>query len=658
MVLGFLAHGYATGEFEVTEERLGVYLPVEHIDNPKDYNSNKDARTVHPQLRPPVEPRELEIDPRTGMKNYIANETGGWDTSSALIRRVLEKCIETGRRYRASKNIADEYESYRLLGTALHTLEDLAAHSNWCEISLVRLGYRKVFCHVGDAVIIQTPNGPAPPLVTGTFGSDDFIHSLLGEAGDKLSEASVSDLNKAIDNAHNTTDRGGGGDTLRNLIFSLPGGIGNDPELSRGMAECEGIRSRAANIDPSQMSPQDLHATLWKVLTFRDNVVKSIENTIEKIPGLSTLVGKITDSINKFVFVTLEPYLKPLLSSATGALQTGSAEILNNSDQFQVFDNPQASDPTHSFLSKDHFNLILNEPAGNLAKIIVNHTVNLVVKAWEKSDVNVRQTIDTILEALHHPYFLNERSAVQKEMGTYMKQWIEGMSPADKEFILKGLERDSVRAGKNKRKGSKEEQVGHGQNGQYQSFLPPPSELLGKIGQQANASIPGFSQATSYFQSTQGVGRDMPSPSYAPPPGPPRDFNTREFAPPPGPPSGYSSPPIRPPSPSRYGGSPTSYGPPQPQHHQHGHHEHHERRDYRGESLSYYDTNTNTSYAPPGMPPPGAPPSAMPDASSYGGYGAPPSGPPAPGGFPDAQNYGGYNPQYYGGGQQGGKPWY
>ena len=28
MALGFLAHGYATAEFEVTEERLGCYLPV------------------------------------------------------------------------------------------------------------------------------------------------------------------------------------------------------------------------------------------------------------------------------------------------------------------------------------------------------------------------------------------------------------------------------------------------------------------------------------------------------------------------------------------------------------------------------------------------------------------------------------------------------
>lgn len=35
-VLSFLAFGYATEEFEVTEERLGVYRPEEHIDNPKD----------------------------------------------------------------------------------------------------------------------------------------------------------------------------------------------------------------------------------------------------------------------------------------------------------------------------------------------------------------------------------------------------------------------------------------------------------------------------------------------------------------------------------------------------------------------------------------------------------------------------------------------
>lgn len=38
MVLGFLAHGYVTDEFEATEERLGVYLPVRHFFRTPDHH--------------------------------------------------------------------------------------------------------------------------------------------------------------------------------------------------------------------------------------------------------------------------------------------------------------------------------------------------------------------------------------------------------------------------------------------------------------------------------------------------------------------------------------------------------------------------------------------------------------------------------------------
>lgn len=51
----FQAHGYATHEFEVTADRLGVYLPTEHIDNPKGYAEGEDARQYHPNLRGPVD---------------------------------------------------------------------------------------------------------------------------------------------------------------------------------------------------------------------------------------------------------------------------------------------------------------------------------------------------------------------------------------------------------------------------------------------------------------------------------------------------------------------------------------------------------------------------------------------------------------------------
>ncbi|KAG5350799.1 hypothetical protein C0989_009227 [Termitomyces sp. Mn162] len=324
MVLGFMAHGYATHEFEVTQERIGVYLPVEHIDNPKGYGEGEDARKYHPALRPPVDPRELEIDPRTGMKNYIANEQGTWDTSKALVRRLIERCVHLGRQHRAQGRKQDEYEAYRILGTLLHTLEDFTAHSNWCEIALVTLGHRDVFLHVGDQVRIQAPNGQwVAPIVTGararTFGSNDFFHSLLGgtytstlplpspttnntppthslEAGDHLSQASVTDLNKSLDSARARSGSSGFGTStsrspmdpaavLRDLFFSIPGGGGG--ELSREMEAVERIRAvgqgqgqggwpgqqqgQGGGKRPEEMSPQELHSVLWQVLTFRDS---------------------------------------------------------------------------------------------------------------------------------------------------------------------------------------------------------------------------------------------------------------------------------------------------------------------------------------------------------------------------------------------------
>ena len=127
-VLSFLAHGYATEEFEVTEERLGVYRPEEHIDNPLGYGEGKDARQFDPRLRGPVDPREVEIDPHTGMKNYIANESGGWATSSGYLRFSFARSIHFGRLYTSGSGSskgkeADLCEALRCLGQALHCME-------------------------------------------------------------------------------------------------------------------------------------------------------------------------------------------------------------------------------------------------------------------------------------------------------------------------------------------------------------------------------------------------------------------------------------------------------------------------------------------------------------------------------------------------------
>lgn len=103
---------------------MGCYRPEDHIDNPKDYAENQDARRYDRRLRGPIdERRELSIDPRSGMKNYIANEEAGITTSAAHVRDLFGRSIDLARRYKDRQNKNDLYESLRLMGTGLHCLE-------------------------------------------------------------------------------------------------------------------------------------------------------------------------------------------------------------------------------------------------------------------------------------------------------------------------------------------------------------------------------------------------------------------------------------------------------------------------------------------------------------------------------------------------------
>ena len=85
----------------------------------------------------------------------------------------------------------------------------------------------------------------------------------------------MSDLNAEMNKARAkaSATRGGPGpaDTLRDLLFKLPGGGGS--EMSREMDNIERIRAGPAQggKPPEELSPQEMHAVLWQVLTFRDS---------------------------------------------------------------------------------------------------------------------------------------------------------------------------------------------------------------------------------------------------------------------------------------------------------------------------------------------------------------------------------------------------
>jgi len=368
-VLSFLSFGYATEEFEVTEERLGVYRPEEHIDNPKDYADNKDAREYDQRLRGPVQPMELEIDPSTGMKNYIANESGGWATSSGYVRFSLQRSIHFGRLYtngsgNSKGKEADLCEALRCLGQALHCLEDFGAHTNYCELALRELGYRDVFPHCGVAAEINIRGHHVYPLVTGTFGAVDFLHSVLGEATDHFTQTEVEEMDLALKGAEQaqagggTGQRGlfgsGGGTDFTSLLSQVPGMGSGLASTARGLQEQSAEQEyqntlKRSSVETSFAAPPGSHLghsgnqipgmsesfdplktakQIYPILEFRDRVVKAISATIAKIPGLESLVEKISETLTVFILSLLSPFIRPIIDAVSKSLKEGSSTVV------------------------------------------------------------------------------------------------------------------------------------------------------------------------------------------------------------------------------------------------------------------------------------------------------------------------------------------
>lgn len=399
-----MANGYATEEFEVTEERLGVYRPEEHIDNPLGYADGQDARAYDPRLRGPVDPRELEIDPRTGMKNYIANESGGWATSAGYLRWSFARSIHFGRVYTSgahgtSGKEADLCEGLRCLGQALHCMEDFSAHSNYCELALLEMGYHNVFPLCGSATKTHLAGKMVYPLVTGTFGAVDFLHSVLGAASDHFTQSEVDEVNVALKNAEqvsHASDRsypgqpgfsGGGGKDFISLVSQLPGvgdgfasqarslkarSAAQEEENTRSAGNVNVVPGMSPNFDPVKVSGQ-----IYPILEFRDKIVRSINNMISKIPGLESLLERISETLTAFILGLLSPFIRPIINQISKVLKDGSANVVESSakSQFEPWTNPHCTDPTHSMLSKDHFTHVLNSCAGRVSVTILQYVV-------------------------------------------------------------------------------------------------------------------------------------------------------------------------------------------------------------------------------------------------------------------------------------------
>ncbi|KAJ6121439.1 hypothetical protein N7512_003904 [Penicillium capsulatum] len=470
-VLGFMSFGYGTREFEVTTERLGCYQPTEHIDNPLGYAEGDDARNYDRRLRGPVdEERELSIDPRT------ASEDIGIETSASLIRQVLGRSIHLGRRYARSRNDDDLHEALRLLGTGLHCLEDYAAHSNYTELSLIELGERDVFPHVGRDTMVEVDGASDQvyPIVTGTFGGVDFFHSVLGELSDKTMQSEIQSLEGVITESEND---GPSESFLQNLLSKIPSGLIGDTDAEAGKmddfkAKADDARHNSQNVSPREPEEwtqylDNVHKQIYPVLEWHDELLKTINQAIEKIPVLPDLIEQIQDQITIFVFSILAPYVLPIIKQVKSELETGSSEVIQSSREQQhvVFNDDSSSNPTHSMLSKDHFSNVLNEPAGRIASSVVKWVVPQLMQCWDDEDADIDRTLTRIISGVfHHPALreYGDDGAVEMReiMFSTVEEWWSEKGDDERDVLREQLSRDGVLEGKNHKEGILD--CGHG----------------------------------------------------------------------------------------------------------------------------------------------------------------------------------------------------
>jgi len=225
------------------------------------------------------------------------------------------------------------------------------------------MGERDVFPHVGrdTQIRLQGARGSVYPVVTGTFGGVDFLHSVTGEVSDKLTQNEINELEGTLQNSQNSDTS-----ILRNLLDMIPDGIfgGGDKKQQMDQIQSNAAASQMQNMRVSPREPeeytryvQDVFRQIMPAIEFHDEILQKVSEAIEKIPVLPKIIEQLEDQLSIFVFSVIAPFVVPVIQQIKNELRTGSSEIIESSknEQHIVFRDNRCSDPTHSMLSKDHF---------------------------------------------------------------------------------------------------------------------------------------------------------------------------------------------------------------------------------------------------------------------------------------------------------------
>lgn len=328
----------------------------------------------------------------------------------------------------------------------------------------------EAFPHVGKNTEIDVRGKKIFPLVTGTFGMTDFLHSVVGEMGDKMAQSEVEDMESKLNDASEKANRDDQASVIKDILDKVPwdmleGDGKPDPSKADELKQAASAKAEETNqrpldsnvslggmnIEEAKDMAQQTLKDMYPILEFHDQIMKGVTTITSKVPGLDELLENMSGALQIFIFSLLAPYVKPIISQARVELKATSEGVLKSSQkrQYEVFENDSCTDPTHSMLSKDHFSNVLNPVAGQVACATVKFAVPHIVDSWSDEGKDARQVIDDILQVFHHPALRDENRQGQKAMFETVRQWWEGKDDSEKQHLKEILSYDGVKDGKN-----------------------------------------------------------------------------------------------------------------------------------------------------------------------------------------------------------------
>lgn len=210
-------------------------------------------------------------------------------------------------------------------------------------------------------VQIYGARGPVSPLVTGTFGGVDFLHSVMGEVTDKATQSEIQELEGTLDHSGRANTS-----KIKDLLSKIPRGLFGNKDEAGKVDEIE-ANATAAQMHQTRVSPrqpeeftrqmQQVVKDIYPIIEYHDEIMLSITEAIENIPVLPELLEQLSEQLTIFIFSLIAPFVLPIISQIKDELEHGSSEVIQSSkaQQLNVFYDDRNTDPTHSMLSKDHF---------------------------------------------------------------------------------------------------------------------------------------------------------------------------------------------------------------------------------------------------------------------------------------------------------------